>query len=52
MLLCMLFNDYTDVLSWHACRARHTVLTLILDLDLIIGHTVTGLSLIDGSTSL
>jgi hypothetical protein len=45
MLWCMLFNDYTDVLSWHACRARHIVLTLILDLHLIFGHTVTVLVL-------
>jgi hypothetical protein len=30
----MLFNDYTSVLSWQACRARHTVLTLILHLYL------------------
>jgi hypothetical protein len=41
MLWCMLFNDYTDVLSWHACMARHIVLALILDGYLIFGHTVT-----------
>jgi hypothetical protein len=41
MLWCMLLDDYTDALSWHACRARHIVLALILDLDLIFGHTVT-----------
>jgi hypothetical protein len=27
----MLFNDYTSVLSWRACRDRHIVLTSILD---------------------
>jgi hypothetical protein len=32
MLWCMLFDDYTSVLSWHACGPRHIVLTLILDL--------------------
>jgi hypothetical protein len=37
----MLFNDYTDALSWHACRARHIVLTLILDLHLTFAPTVT-----------
>jgi hypothetical protein len=41
MLWCMLFNDYTDVLSWPACRARH----IVLDLHLIFGHTVTVLVL-------
>jgi hypothetical protein len=45
MLWYMLFKDYTDVLSWHACRARHIVLALILDLDLISGHTITVLVL-------
>jgi hypothetical protein len=45
MLWYMLFNDYTDVLSWHACRARHIVLALILDLHLISGHTITVLVL-------
>jgi hypothetical protein len=41
----MLFNDYTGVPSLHACRARHIVLTLILGLHLIFGHTVTVLVL-------
>jgi hypothetical protein len=45
MLWYMLFNDYTDVLSWHACSARHIVLALILDLDLISGHLITVLVL-------
>jgi hypothetical protein len=40
----MLFNDYTSVLSWHACRARHIVLTLILDLHLYLWAYVYALS--------
>jgi hypothetical protein len=45
MLWYMLFNDYTDVRSWHACSARHIVLALILDLHLISGHMITVLVL-------
>jgi hypothetical protein len=37
MLWCMLFNDYTSLLSWRACsRDLHIVLTSILDGDLYL----------------
>jgi hypothetical protein len=52
MLCCMLFDDYTSVPSWQACRDRHIMLTAILDLHLYLGLTVTVLNLIRGPTSL
>jgi hypothetical protein len=39
----MLFNDYTSVPLWQACRDRHIVLTSILDLHLYLWAYCYGL---------
>jgi hypothetical protein len=46
----MLFNDYTSVPSWQACRDRHMMLTSILDGG-FFGLTVAVLNTIQGPTS-